>query len=76
MSEQGRTEADRLRSAEVTLATIRQHAESALKLSKAAGIENPLPQARGYDRAMRTVLAILDARWLPEGEPVVLNPDD
>jgi hypothetical protein len=73
MSEQERTEAERLRSAEITLATIRQHVERMLSLSAAAGVDDPLPQARGYDRAMRDVLAVLDSRWLPEGEPVVFG---
>ncbi len=67
------TDAERLRSAEITLATLRAHAEHMLSLAKAAGIENPLPQARGYDHAMRAVLAILDSRWLPESAPVVLG---
>lgn len=63
MDDQERTDAERLRSAEVTLATIRGHAESG---ARAGGSDH----ARGYASAMRDVLAILDARWLPEGEPV------
>jgi hypothetical protein len=70
------TDAERLRSAEITLATLRQHAERMLSLSKAAGIENPLPQVAGYDHAVRDVLTILDSRWLPEGEPVVFGDHD
>ena len=64
MDEHGRTEAERLRSAEITLATIREQAESA------TATEGGNDHAQGYARAMRDVLAILDARWLPEGEPV------
>lgn len=71
-----RTEAERLRSAEITLATIQSHVARMLALSKDAGVESPLPQVRGYDRAMRAVRAILDARWLPEGTPAVLNPEE
>jgi hypothetical protein len=73
MAGQEHTEAERLRSAEITLATIRQHAERMLALSEAANVANPLPHARGYDHAMRNVLAILDARWLPEGTPVIFG---
>lgn len=49
------TEAERLRSAEVTLATI---ADLAGQVDK---------------KAMRDVLAVLGARWLPEGAPVALE---
>ena len=75
MDEQERTEAEKLRSAEITLATLREHVERLIAVTDAVG-ESSLPETRGYDRAMRTVLAILDARWLPEGTPVILNPDD
>lgn len=63
------TEAERLRSAEITLATIRETAERATALPDDV-FRNA--HARGYEKAMRTVLAILDARWLPEGAPVNL----
>jgi hypothetical protein len=60
-------EAPALRSAEVTLATIRD----------TAARHAPLPFAtehgQGYRTAMRDVLAILDARWLPERAPVILG---
>jgi hypothetical protein len=71
MSEQERTEAEKLRSAEIALATIRGQVESAKAISPGANAH-----AQGWRRAMRAVEAILDARWLPEGAPVILNPDD
>jgi len=64
-----RTEAEKLRSAEITLATIREHAERATSLP-ADVFRND--HARGYERAMRGVLAIIDARWEPEDAPVIL----
>lgn len=69
MSGEGHTEAEQLRSAEITLVTIREHAER----SQLGGPEAGNDHARGYKRAMRSVLAILDARWLPEGEPVIFE---
>ena len=71
-----RTEAERLRTAEITLATLRDHAERNLAIAKAVG-ESRFPETRGYDRAMRMVMAILDSRWLPEGQPVIMpGPDE
>jgi hypothetical protein len=70
MSGEGRTEAERLTSAEVTLATIRDHAERATSLPADVPRND---HARGYECAMRDVLAILDARWLPEGTPVIIG---
>ena len=67
-----RAEAEKLRSAEITLATIRRHAEQATSMP--ADAFRPA-RARGYESAMRDVLAILDARWLPEGAPVVFPAD-
>jgi hypothetical protein len=64
-----RTDAEKLRSAEITLVTIREQAERSLSLP-ADVFRND--HARGYESAMRDVLAILDARWLPEGAPVNL----
>lgn len=72
MSEQGHTEAEALRSAEITLVTIREHAERATALP-ADVFRND--HARGYENGMRDVLAILDARWLPEGAPVIFSRD-
>jgi hypothetical protein len=72
MSEQERTDAGKLRSAEITLVTIREHA------GRATSLPPDVPRndhARGYESAMRDVLAILDARWLPEGAPVVFSRD-
>jgi hypothetical protein len=63
-----RTDAEKLRSAEITLATIRDYAE------RNTSLPDDIPRndhARGYESALRNVLAILDARWLPEGEPVI-----
>ena len=68
MSEQERTDAEKLRSAEITLATIREQAERATQAKPETSVH-----ALGYWRAMRDVLAILDARWLPEGAPVHLG---
>jgi len=62
-------DAGELRSAEITLAAIRDTAESAT-------VTAALPSAhlaRGYQAAMRDVLAILDARRLAEGAPVILG---
>ena len=67
MSGENRTEAERLRSAEITLATIRETAERHASQPFATG------HGQGYRSAMRDVLAILDARWLPEGAPVILG---
>lgn len=67
MSGEERTDAERLRSAEITLATIRDHAERSLRVSGATG------HAGGYEHAMRDVVTILDSRWMPEGEPVVFG---
>jgi hypothetical protein len=64
-----RTDAERLRSAEITLATIREHAEGSLSLP-ADVFRND--HARGYESAMLDVLAILNSRWLPEGTPISL----
>jgi len=60
---------ERLRTAEVTLATLREHAGRGTSLP-ADLFRND--HARGYESALRDVLAILDARWLPEGKPVIL----
>jgi hypothetical protein len=68
MSEQEHTEAERWRSAEITLVTVREHAERAVQVKPETSVH-----ALGYWRAMRDVLAILDARWLPEGEPVIFD---
>lgn len=65
-----RTDAEKLRSAEITLATIREHAERNTSLP-ADVFRNE--HARGYESALRDVLAILDARWLPEGAPVIFG---
>jgi hypothetical protein len=65
-----RTEAERLRSAEITLATIRETAERSTSSPSAEQFNDHL---RGYVSAMRDVMAILDARWLPEGAPVVFG---
>jgi hypothetical protein len=62
------TEAERLRSAEVTLATIAEHARQGLAITADATNEH----ARGYATAMRDIQAILGARYRPEGEPVTL----
>lgn len=62
-----RTDAERLKSAEITLATLREHVDRLLGIP--AGNEH----GRGYEAAMRDVRAILDSRWLPEGQPVVLS---
>lgn len=72
MSGEERTEAERLRSAEITLVTVREHAERATSLPPDVPRND---HARGYERAMRDVLAILDSRWLPEGAPVVFSAD-
>jgi hypothetical protein len=72
MDEHEHTEAERLRSAEIALATIRETAGRATALP--AGVFRN-DHARGYESAMRDVLAILDARWLPEGAPVVFGGD-
>jgi len=64
-----RTDAEKLRSAEITLVTIREHAERHTSLPADVPRND---HARGYESAMRDVLAILDARWLPEGAPVSL----
>jgi hypothetical protein len=66
----GPTDAERLRTAEVTLATIAEHARALLAISAPGGGNE---HARGYDAALRDIVAILDARWLPEGHPVVLS---
>jgi hypothetical protein len=68
VSGEGRTDAERLRSAEITLATIRDTAQTTARLGAVGG-----DHAQGYASAMRDVLAILDARWLPEGEPVIFG---
>jgi hypothetical protein len=73
MTELERTDAEKLRSAEITLATIREHAERATALPPDVFRND---HARGYERGMRVVLAMLDARWLPEGAPVALSLDD
>ena len=58
----------------VTLATIRQHAESMLALSAASGVEHERQShAAGYDHACRDVLAILDMTGRPADEPVVFG---
>lgn len=67
------TDAERLRSAEITLATIREHAERHTQIPVGPGaVGDASDHARGFQSAMRDVLAILDARWLPEGAPVNL----
>jgi hypothetical protein len=66
----GPTDAERLRTAEITLLTIRDHAERATALPPEVPRND---HARGYESGMRDILAILDARWLPEGHPVVLS---
>lgn len=69
MSDSEHTEAERLESAELTLHTIREHAKRGA--DPAAWLVSD--HARGYQRAMRDVLAILDARWEPPNVPVVLG---
>lgn len=56
---------------QVTLATVRQHAERMLKLTAGSGV-NPErgSHAAGYDAACRDVLAILDMNGRPPHEPV------
>jgi hypothetical protein len=60
------TVAERLRSAEVTLATIRGQAEQVLAVQAAAGAGVHSP---GYINAMRSVLAILNSRWTLKDMP-------
>lgn len=60
-----------LAEAEVTLATIRDWADS---MHRAAAPGERAGHAAGYDSAVRDVLAILDSRGRPPGEPVVLPP--
>jgi len=69
MSGEGRTDAEKLRSAEITLATIRDHAERNAKFPADPANEH----ARGYQSALRDILTILDSRWLPEGAPVMFG---
>jgi hypothetical protein len=65
-----RSPADELATAEVTLATLRRWAE------RNTGDTSPRGSvASGYEHAARDALAILDSRYLPEGEPVVFSHD-
>jgi hypothetical protein len=64
-----RTDAEKLRSAEITLATMREHAERSLSLPADVPRND---HARGYESALRDALAILNSRWLPEGTPISL----
>jgi hypothetical protein len=57
--------------AEVTLATIREWAESMHRTATAVP-PAPLGHAAGFDCAVRDVLAILDSRHAPQGVPVHL----
>jgi hypothetical protein len=62
---------------QVTLNTIRQHAESVLALSAASGTGyERQSHAAGYDRACRDVLAILDMNGRPANEPAVFAGAD
>jgi hypothetical protein len=70
MSENEHTEAEQLKSAEITLVTIREIAERATSSPSAGQFNDHL---RGYVSAMRDVLAVLDSRWLPEGAPVIFG---
>ena len=65
-----RTEAERLRSAEITLVTIREIAERSTSSPSAEQFNDYM---RGYVSAMRDVLTVLDSRWLPEGAPVIFG---
>jgi hypothetical protein len=65
-----RTDAEKLRSAEITLVTIREIAERATSSPSAGQFNDHL---RGYVSAMRDVLTVLDSRWLPEGAPVIFS---
>jgi hypothetical protein len=67
---EGKTDAEKLRSAEITLVTLREIAERSASWSSAEQFND---HVRGYVRAMRDVLAVLDSRWLPEGAPVVFS---
>lgn len=63
-----------LEAAEITMATIRQWAERTIATSVSAG-EYATPtayQARGYLRAAKTVLAMLDMNGRPWNEPVIM----
>jgi hypothetical protein len=61
-----------LAEAEVTLATIREWAEGMHRAASAGAAYSPSGHAAGYDKAVRDVLAILDSRHAPPGEPVIL----
>jgi hypothetical protein len=50
--------------------TIREHAERSTSSPSAGQFNDHL---RGYVSAMRDVLTVLDARWLPEGAPVIFS---
>lgn len=60
---------DDLASAEITLATVREHAERAVDLTRTAP---PGSHAAGCRQMAREVLAILDKRYAPAGEPVIM----
>ena len=76
MSEPVRTDAERLRSAEITLVTLREIAGRHLMAPADPDSVNPrVAHACGYERAMRDVITILDSRWLPEGQPVIFASD-
>jgi hypothetical protein len=70
MSDQERADAERLRSAEITLVTMREIAERSTSSPSAEQFNDHM---RGYVMAMRDVLTVLDSRWLPEGTPVVFG---
>ncbi len=56
---------------DVTLATLRDWAE------RATGVPGGTDHGRGYERAARDVLAILDMNGRPPHEPVIFpQPDD
>jgi hypothetical protein len=71
VTEGERTSEERLRSAEVTLATIRDHCAPYREPATWSFAD----YARGYQRALADVLRILDSRWLPEGQPVIFDSD-
>jgi uncharacterized lipoprotein NlpE involved in copper resistance len=57
---------------EITLATLRDWAERAIRAPAA----NRYGHAAGYERACRDALAILDMNGHPAGEPVIFPAPD
>lgn len=55
--------------AEITLATLRGWAE------RAAAVPGSTDHSRGYERAARDVLAILDMNGRPAHEPVIFSSE-